>query len=104
VSPNFARVGNIFHDLYRLRIERRTPVPSLPVLELEINAPAVTAQRIIDNLKIVKLDAEDMDTLNSLYKTKGQRLYRLRIERRTPVPSLPVLELEINAPAATEES
>ena len=39
-----ARVGNIFHDLYRLRIERRTPVPSLPVLELEINAPAATEE------------------------------------------------------------
>ncbi|TKA51684.1 hypothetical protein B0A53_05389 [Rhodotorula sp. CCFEE 5036] len=37
---------------------------------------SVTAQRIIDNLKIVKLDAEDMDTLNSLYKTKGQRFIK----------------------------
>lgn len=37
---------------------------------------SVTEQRIIDNLKIVKLDAEDMDTLNSLYKTKGQRFIK----------------------------
>lgn len=37
---------------------------------------SVTERRIIDNLKMVKLDAEDMDTLNSLYKTKGQRFIK----------------------------
>lgn len=37
---------------------------------------SVTEKRIIDNLKIVKLDPDDMETLNSLYKTKVQRFIK----------------------------
>ncbi|GAA5881875.1 hypothetical protein JCM3774_005762 [Rhodotorula dairenensis] len=37
---------------------------------------SVTEQRIIENLKIVQLDPEDMELLNSLHKTKGQRLIK----------------------------
>ncbi|GAA5943710.1 glycerol 2-dehydrogenase (NADP(+)) GCY1 [Sporobolomyces koalae] len=37
---------------------------------------SVTEKRIVDNLKIVKLDDEDMDILNNLYKTKGKRFIK----------------------------
>ncbi|POY75748.1 putative Glycerol 2-dehydrogenase (NADP(+)) [Rhodotorula taiwanensis] len=37
---------------------------------------SVTEKRIIDNSKVVKLDSEDMETLNSLYKTKGKRFIK----------------------------
>ncbi|GAA5972265.1 hypothetical protein JCM3765_006162 [Sporobolomyces pararoseus] len=37
---------------------------------------SVTEKRIIDNLKIVKLDEDDMDVLDNLHKTKGKRFIR----------------------------
>ncbi|BGP48158.1 hypothetical protein JCM10450v2_004030 [Rhodotorula kratochvilovae] len=37
---------------------------------------SVTEKRIIDNFKIIKLDSEDMETLNALHKTKGKRFIK----------------------------
>lgn len=37
---------------------------------------SVTEKRIIDNFNIVQLDSDDMETLNSLYKTKGKRFIK----------------------------
>ncbi|GAA5829661.1 hypothetical protein JCM3766R1_001254 [Sporobolomyces carnicolor] len=37
---------------------------------------SVTEKRIVDNLKIVKLDDEDMKVLDNLHKTKGKRFIR----------------------------
>jgi glycerol 2-dehydrogenase (NADP+) len=43
---------------------------------------SVTPARIEKNLKLVKLDEEEMKTLNELHKTKGQRF----IKPAWPVP------------------
>lgn len=37
---------------------------------------SVTEKRIIDNFKLIKLDEDDMATLNGLHKTKGQRFIK----------------------------
>ncbi|GAA5898854.1 hypothetical protein JCM8208_005412 [Rhodotorula glutinis] len=37
---------------------------------------SVTEKRIVDNLRLVKLDDGDMETLNSLHKTKGKRFIK----------------------------
>ncbi|BGP16174.1 hypothetical protein JCM10213_001390 [Rhodosporidiobolus nylandii] len=37
---------------------------------------SVTPKRIEDNFKIIKLDNEDLDVLNNLYKTKGKRFIK----------------------------
>ncbi|GAA5851774.1 hypothetical protein JCM9279_004401 [Rhodotorula babjevae] len=37
---------------------------------------SVTEKRIVDNLRLVKLDDDDMETLNSLHKTKGKRFIK----------------------------
>ncbi|GAA5867249.1 hypothetical protein JCM8547_003135 [Rhodosporidiobolus lusitaniae] len=37
---------------------------------------SVTPKRIEDNFKIVRLDSEDLDVLNNLYKTKTQRFVK----------------------------
>jgi len=45
--------------------------------EVVVLPKSVTEKRIIDNLKIIKLDDEDMETLNNLYKTKGKRFIKV---------------------------
>jgi len=37
---------------------------------------SVTEKRIIDNFKLIKLDEDDMATLNGLHKTKGKRFIK----------------------------
>lgn len=46
---------------------------------------SVTEKRIVDNLRLVKLDDGDMDTLNSLHKTKGKRFIKPECARAFPL-------------------
>lgn len=63
--------------LTKLSSVARLTTPLEPVNRNVVVLPkSVTERRIIDNLKIVKLDAKDMATLNSLYKNKGQRFIK----------------------------
>jgi len=45
---------------------------------------SVTEKRIVDNLRLVKLDNADMETLNALHKTKGKRFIKPECVRTFP--------------------
>ena len=47
--------------------------------EVVVLPKSVTEKRIIDNLKIIKLNDDDMETLNNLYKTKGKRFIKVSL-------------------------
>ncbi|GAA5825453.1 hypothetical protein JCM5353_003632 [Sporobolomyces roseus] len=68
-------------DIKKIADKHEVPVGTVLISwsvkrEVVVLPKSVTEKRIVDNLKIIKLDDEDMDILDNLYKTKGKRFIK----------------------------
>lgn len=85
-SATRVRPSLSFQSIVRLLelIARSRLVPSVN-RGVVVLPKSVTEKRIVDNLRLVKLDDGDMDTLNSLHKTKGKRFIKPECARAFPL-------------------